>query len=125
MPHDQDLNRHVGAKLYALRKSLGISQAALGKEIGVTGQQVQKYERGADRIGVDKLHQLARLFEVSVNVFFPAENATRQYDALPPASTRLIKMMNKIPQLHQQSLYTIVRELVRIIQKSDAEPGHE
>jgi transcriptional regulator with XRE-family HTH domain len=120
MATKQRINRFAGQKLYALRHALGISQATLGKELGVSGQQIQKYEQGVNCLSIDKLQRLAELFEVSTIVFFPAENANHPYEALPPASTRLIKLLNKISEEHHESLYAILRELLRIIQKGDA-----
>ncbi len=119
MNKDHNVNQYAGAKLHALRITQGISQATLGREIGVTGQQVQKYESGANRLSIDKLYALAKIFEVSTIVFFPMENAEHGDNALPPASARLIRLMNKISEEHHDSLYAILRELLRMIHKAD------
>lgn len=66
---------HVGARLRQRRTLLGLSQEKLADAIGLTFQQVQKYERGANRIGASRLHQLARVLEVPVSYFF--EELTR------------------------------------------------
>ena len=116
---EKEVNRFAGHKLHVLRITQGISQAILGKEIGVTGQQVQKYESGTNRLTIDKLYVLAEVFEVSAGVFFPAKNAENVHEALPPASARLIKLMNKISEEHHESLYAILRELMRMIHKAD------
>jgi transcriptional regulator with XRE-family HTH domain len=49
---------------------LGLSQEKLGEAIGLTFQQVQKYERGANRIGASRLHDLSRVLDVPVSFFF-------------------------------------------------------
>jgi transcriptional regulator with XRE-family HTH domain len=49
---------------------LGLSQEKLGEAIGLTFQQVQKYERGANRIGASRLHELSRVMDVPVSFFF-------------------------------------------------------
>ena len=49
---------------------LGLSQEKLGEKIGLTFQQVQKYERGANRIGASRLHELSRVLDVPVTFFF-------------------------------------------------------
>ncbi len=67
-PHNVDL--HVGARVRLRRKSLGISQEGLGAKIGLTFQQVQKYERGANRISASKLYDIAGALKVSVAYFF-------------------------------------------------------
>src|SRR3954462_10374820 len=60
----------VGARLRLRRSMLGLSPAKLGEAIGLTFQQVQKYERGANRIGASRLHELSRVLDVPVSFFF-------------------------------------------------------
>ena len=64
------LDAMLGARLRTLRVSRGISQAALAEKIGVSFQQVQKYERGANRVGANRLAQIAAVLDVSVTEFF-------------------------------------------------------
>src|SRR5690349_4485531 len=61
---------HVGARMRMRRTLLGLSQEKLGDALGLTFQQVQKYERGANRIGASRLHQLSRALDVPVSYFF-------------------------------------------------------
>ena len=61
---------HVGARVRLRRKMLGMSQEKLGEAIGLTFQQVQKYERGANRVGASRLYDLSRVLEVPVSFFF-------------------------------------------------------
>ena len=61
---------HVGARLRLRRTLIGMSQEQLGKASGLTFQQIQKYERGTNRMGASRLFQLARLLNVSVGWFF-------------------------------------------------------
>ncbi len=61
---------HVGARLRLRRNLVGMSQEQLGKASGLTFQQIQKYERGANRMGASRLHQLGRLLNVPVAYFF-------------------------------------------------------
>jgi len=60
------------------RTLLGLSQGKLGEALGLTFQQVQKYERGANRIGASRLYQISRVLEVPVSFF---------YDEMPEAIT--------------------------------------
>ena len=67
---------HVGSRVRLRRTLLGMSQEKLGDAIGLTFQQVQKYERGANRIGSSRLFDLSRVLDVPVSFFFddmPAE----------------------------------------------------
>ncbi len=61
---------HVGSRLRLRRTLLGISQEKLGEAIGLTFQQVQKYERGSNRIVASRLFDLARVLDVTVGFFF-------------------------------------------------------
>ena len=61
---------HVGNRVRLRRTLLGMSQQKLGEAIGLTFQQVQKYEKGANRIGSSRLFQLAQVLDVPVSYFF-------------------------------------------------------
>ena len=68
--HPNPIDVHVGARVRLRRTLLGMSQEKLGQAIGLTFQQVQKYERGTNRIGASRLHELAQALEVPVSYFF-------------------------------------------------------
>src|ERR1700731_4074916 len=61
---------HVGTRVRLRRTLLGMSQEKLGDALGLTFQQVQKYERGANRIGASRLYDLSRVLDVPVSFFF-------------------------------------------------------
>jgi transcriptional regulator with XRE-family HTH domain len=61
---------HVGSRVRLRRNMLGLSQEKLGEAIGLTFQQVQKYERGANRIGASRLHELSGVLGVPVAFFY-------------------------------------------------------
>ncbi len=61
---------HVGARLRVRRTLLGMSQTTLGEAIGLPFQQVQKYERGMNRISASRLFDLSRLLDVPIQYFF-------------------------------------------------------
>lgn len=75
-PHHVDT--HVGTQLRLVRKVRGLSQEALAERLGVTFQQVQKYERGTNRISASKLYEASQALCVPVSAFF---------DGLSPASS--------------------------------------
>ena len=64
------VDAHVGSRVRLRRTMLGLSQEKLGDEIGLTFQQVQKYERGTNRIGASRLYELSRVLDVPVSYFF-------------------------------------------------------
>ena len=61
---------HVGERVRLRRNLLGISQTDLGKAVGVTFQQVQKYEKGTNRISASRLFNLSRALDVPISYFF-------------------------------------------------------
>lgn len=67
-PNPVDL--HVGARIRMRRKLLGVSQERLAEQLHLTFQQVQKYERGANRVSASKLYEIARALEAPVAYFF-------------------------------------------------------
>ena len=73
-----EIDAHVGSRLRLRRLLLGISQEKLGGALGLTFQQIQKYERGANRVGASRLFDLSRALDVPVSYFFadmPEETA--------------------------------------------------
>lgn len=64
------IDKHVGARIRERRKALQMSQEKLAEHLGLTFQQVQKYERGANRVSASKLYEIARALRASVSYFF-------------------------------------------------------
>ena len=64
------IDLHVDKRLRLRRTLLGMSQEQLGDELNITFQQVQKYERGANRISVSRLWEMSQILDVPVNYFF-------------------------------------------------------
>ncbi|MEO1136301.1 MAG: helix-turn-helix transcriptional regulator [Pseudomonadota bacterium] len=67
-PHPMDV--HVGSRVKLRRMIMGLSQEALGKSLGLTFQQIQKYEKGVNRIGASRMFEISRLLEVPVQFFY-------------------------------------------------------
>lgn len=65
-----EVDAHVGRRLRQRRIALGISQEQLGGELGLTFQQVQKYEKGQNRISAGRLYKMSSILSVSVEYFF-------------------------------------------------------
>jgi len=63
-------DKHVGARVRMRRMMLSMSQEKLGDALGLTFQQVQKYEKGANRIGASRMQQIAQILQVPVEFFF-------------------------------------------------------
>ncbi len=65
-----EIDVHIGKRLREARLAKGMSQVVLGKSLGVSFQQVQKYERGKDRIGGSRLWDISSVLETSIGFFF-------------------------------------------------------
>lgn len=76
---------HVGTRVRLRRKFLGLSQETLAAAIGLTFQQVQKYERGSNRISASKLYRIARVLKAPMTYFFDGAPETNGEDAPPGA----------------------------------------
>ena len=64
------IDKHVGSRVRMRRMMIGMSQEKLGDSLGLTFQQVQKYEKGTNRIGASRLQQISHILQVPVAFFF-------------------------------------------------------
>src|SRR3954453_21104466 len=78
---------HVGARVRLRRTLLGMSQEKLGEALDLTFQQVQKYERGANRVGASRLYHLSQVLDVPVAYFFEEIAATPAPATTPGEAT--------------------------------------
>jgi len=110
---------HVGARIRQRRLSLGMSQEKLAKPLGLTFQQVQKYEKGSNRIGASRLFKIAGLLEVSVMHFYegvdPGGKVVYPVDDSPQARRvlELCRYFDSLNEKHQDIAFKLVRELAR------------
>ncbi len=113
-PHPIDV--HVGSRVRLRRTLLGLSQPALGEALGLTFQQIQKYERGANRIGASRLFQLSRILDVPISFFFddlPAALKTTQGQITWGLRERGQKALEPDPLARRETL-ELVRAYYRI-----------
>src|SRR5580693_9094337 len=84
------IDKHVGSRVRMRRMMLGMSQEKLGNNLGLTFQQVQKYEKGTNRIGASRLQQIAQILEVPVSFFFdgaPSAHISGRHEKLGEAAS--------------------------------------
>lgn len=72
-----EIDAYVGARIGLRRSALGLSQSALAQQLGISFQQVQKYETGQNRISASRLHRAATVLGTSVETFFPPVETAR------------------------------------------------
>ncbi|MCE0743195.1 helix-turn-helix domain-containing protein [Acetobacter sicerae] len=81
-----DLDAHVGARIRLRRTMLGMSQEKLGEAISLTFQQVQKYERGTNRVSASRLFEIAKVLDVPIGFFY--DDMPLAPAAAPPETTQ-------------------------------------
>jgi transcriptional regulator with XRE-family HTH domain len=86
---------HVGARIRQRRTMLGMSQEKLGDALGLTFQQVQKYERGTNRVGASRLWDLSRILGVPVSYFYSGAEADEDVTGLAAAGVHDEDPMNR------------------------------
>ncbi|MBL4805330.1 MAG: helix-turn-helix transcriptional regulator [Alphaproteobacteria bacterium] len=83
-PNEMDI--HVGQRIKVRRSLLGLSQEKLAESVGVTFQQIQKYERGTNRVSAGRLFELSKILDVPVNFFFEQFGKAKGGQAIPGMS---------------------------------------
>jgi len=128
-PHPVD--RHVGRRVCEKRIALGYNQSDLGRALDVTFQQIQKYEKGANRISASKLWDIARFFKVDIGYFFDgltlpspgmAEDEAEPFSHDFPATRQTIEIARLAPQLstrQQKLILDMLREMLGADDRSD------
>ena len=122
--HEAVTDAHIGMRLRVLRKGSGISQAQLGEVLGVTFQQVQKYEMGRNRLSPAKLYHAAKALGVSVQAFYdglPGAPAPVSPAAITRREFRLLRAWRGIADAHtQRKLLELIEEWARLMKTPPA-----
>jgi transcriptional regulator with XRE-family HTH domain len=116
----EPVDRSVGRRVRIMRVSRGMSQTALASQLGLTFQQLQKYERGINRISASKLHDIARILGVEVASFFEdaayPERLANIVDSDMPRRVDLL-IANKLSQLPEGALKRQLTALIFTLAK--------
>ncbi|MDC7675203.1 helix-turn-helix domain-containing protein [Asticcacaulis machinosus] len=121
-PHPIDV--HVGNKVKLRRKFMGISQEELGLAVDVTFQQIQKYEKGSNRISASKLYEISRYLKVPLDYFFdvnmPNDNPVEEIAAEQAVSAFLLtseglEIAQSFPKIRKGPTRRKVLDLVRTL----------
>lgn len=123
-PNPIDL--YVGRRVAERRQALRYSQAQLAQAAGVTFQQVQKYERGANRIAASRLWEMAEFLNVDLNYFFDGlgGKATPELDARAAATRQTMEIARLAPALsgrNQKLVLDLVQQLAAVPAEADAD----
>lgn len=101
--------KHIGQRIKTLREASNITQKGLGAELGVTFQQIQKYEKGVDRISGGRLFRIAEALNVPINSLYPSANAALSADELTmlldqPDAMRILRAYNSVCGIYRKFL---------------------
>ncbi|MDP4006124.1 helix-turn-helix domain-containing protein [Methylobacterium sp. NEAU K] len=122
-----EADRAIGSRIAALRTAQGLSQTALGHAIGVSFQQVQKYEKGRNRVGASRLQLIADQLKVPVETFFtekrPADTGSETVQALfdDPETMELVAAFRAIQDRTMRSGVLSIVKAAALIQRDRAE----
>jgi len=107
------IDRHVGARVRMRRLMVGLSQSKLADALEVTFQQVQKYEKGANRIGASRLQQLARVLSVPPSFFFdgaPTVASPAMGFAEDPGNTYVVDFLSTAEGLQLNRAFSAIKD---------------
>jgi transcriptional regulator with XRE-family HTH domain len=107
------IDKHVGARVRMRRLMVGMSQGKLGEALTVTFQQIQKYEKGTNRIGASRLQQLARVLEVPPAFFFegaPSADPGKPAFAEPSSSSYVVDFLSTSEGLQLNRSFAQIRD---------------
>ncbi|WP_420548862.1 helix-turn-helix domain-containing protein [Curvivirga sp.] len=110
MPHPTDV--HVGQKVREARVTKGYSQEDLGKKLGISFQQVQKYEKGTNRIGSSRLWEISRALDSPITYFFDGINAEGA-QASGNIPRRTIELAGKIDAIKDENIRNQILNLIK------------
>jgi transcriptional regulator with XRE-family HTH domain len=120
------VDRHVGSRVRMRRIMLGMSQEKLGEGLGLTFQQIQKYEKGTNRIGASRIQQISEILQVPVSFLFegsPGISAAEHFNTAPsPAyiadflataeGLALVRAFTRIPEIKLRRAIVDMVELI-------------
>ena len=123
---------HVGSRVRQRRTMLGMSQEKLGEALGLTFQQVQKYERGANRIGASRLHHISEVLDVPISYFFEElspsmtkkrgkkglEEARSEYEHDPMAKRETLELVRSYYRIKDPKIRRRIFDLTKQLGKS-------
>jgi transcriptional regulator with XRE-family HTH domain len=116
MPHPTDI--HVGRRVREARLAKGMTQTDLGNALGVSFQQVQKYEKGTNRVGSSRLWDMCKVLDQPIVYFFDGLTRGTAGEPEPALSSRAIKLAKEIDEIADDSVKTHFLRLVRSYAKT-------
>ncbi|MCL4537295.1 MAG: helix-turn-helix domain-containing protein [Nitrospirae bacterium] len=111
-------SREIGEKIKRRRKELGISQEELAETLGVTYQQVQRYENGTNKLNVENIQAVADILSVPLSYFFEPEKTLMLAEKRAAYSTAESKLLKYFRKIKNNSSKNAVIQVARIAAKA-------
>lgn len=114
----QEIDKLIGNKIYSLRLAKGLSRQQLSELIGVTHQQLQKYEKGTNRIAVGRLVLIAKALDKNINYFYNCIATGEDEPVLTQHQRMCIEVSRNFMKIespdHQNAVNTLVKSLTKV-----------
>lgn len=112
------LDKYVGLKLKVRRNYLGLSQYKMGQISGVSFQQIQKYEKGTNRIGCSMLYDLSKILQVPISYFFEGYEDNNVNDSTLLHDNKTVLDYNSIPNINEKDVVLLIKYYMKIKDKN-------
>lgn len=114
-----DVDRHVGERIRRRRVMLGLTQEQLGESLGISYQQIQKYETGANRVSAGRLFKISQILELNVSALFDGLGEKIDED-IGSASRHVIELVRSFSKIKDDKIRASVMSLVRSLADKDS-----
>ena len=114
MAHPVDI--HVGKRIKEIRTIRGLTQSNVADHLGISFQQLQKYETGANRVSASRMFELSKLLNITPSFFFEGLEG-QNYDSMPPMDMETARIASALSRIKNKKLKnrinTLISEIVR------------
>lgn len=114
--YEQEITQFIGNRIYSLRLAKGLSCDQLGKMVGVTAQQMQKYEKGINRITVGRMVLMARVLGKNIDYFYEKLEGKTEDPVLTQHQRMCLEVSRNFMKIvnpkHQEALHMLTKSLV-------------
>ena len=121
MPHPVDT--HVGKRIKEIRTVRGLTQSNVADHLGISFQQLQKYETGANRVSASRMFELSKLLDITPAFFFEGLEG-QNYDTMPPMDMETARIASALSRIKNKKLKNRINTLIsEIVRSSSAGDG--
>lgn len=110
------IDKYISKKLRVIRLEKGLSQQNLGELVGLTFQQIQKYELGKNRIACGRLYEFSKIFNVPVSYFFEDFDVVEKINC-DIIDCNVIKLVNSFNKIKNDNNKTIILDIMKLVTK--------